>query len=723
MHILLALLGLGGLVLAFWLPDFRDIEGFLEPTVCLVFSLVAAAFLVAAAWRTPLRQAAAWFALVIAGQGLALQLMDAGTSVRYQHYRPVQGTWSAIDMLILTLLALQGLLAVASLRSRGGSIFSWVRAHTGISGALLIGCVMIVLGTFPSRELSLFATELVFSGALILIQFSCLLLGLMSIPGPALTNWGNYLGRFLAPSPGGTTAAIDRVAIISAAWVTCVAVLLVTFSYERHPHIPDEFAYIFHANYFSEGRLGTPAPPVREAVEAYLMDCDDHRCISPVPPGWPAILALGSAAGVPWLVNPVLGGVNVVLLFMLLSRLYGRGTARLGVLLAAASPWYLFMSMNFMTHTFSLTCALVAGLSVVHMHRQQRSRWGIPGGIAIGLLALTRPLEGLMVASVLGLATLFIRGSHFRLGPAAVLAGSSIVTGSLTLVYNYFITGNALHFPIMAYADRVLGPGVNALGFGPDKGVHWGGLDPFPGHGFGDVLVNAFLNLNAMNIELLGWSVGSLLPLALMAGTQARRGFTNPDRWMLLFILLIFAFQSLYWFSGGPDFGARYYYLAVIPLIALTAQAIQNLGASFTSGSLTKSQANAAIISGMLILSIASLTNFTPWRAIDKYHHYRGMRPDIGRLLAREDFSNGLLLLAGKAHPDLNSALVYSAIDPYSDSPVIAWDRSREIRQRLLHAYPDRKVWLIDGPSRTGAGYRIVAGPLAASELLRQDEP
>lgn len=722
MHILLALLGLGGLVLAFWLPAFRDAEGFLDPTVCLLFSLATAAFLLAAAWRTPLRQAAAWFALVIAGQGLALQLIDAGTSVRYQHYRPVLETWSVPELLVLTLLVLQGLLAFAASRTRIGSILGWIRTHTGISGALLIGCLMVVLGTFPSRELPLFATELVFSGMLILIQFTCLLLGLMSIPGQALSNWGNYLGRFLAHTPEGTGAAIDRVALLGAVWVTCITVLLVTFSYERHPHIPDEFAYLFHANYFSEGRLATPAPPVNEAVEAYLMDCDDNRCISPVPPGWPAVLALGSAAGVPWLVNPVLGGINVVLLFMLLNRLYGRGTARLGVLLVAASPWYLFMSMNFMTHTFSLTCALVAGLSVVQMHREQRSSWGIPGGIAIGLLALTRPLEGLMVASVLGLATLFIRGSYFRLGPAIVLAGTSIVTGSLTLVYNYLITGSPMDFPIMAYADRVLGPGVNALGFGPDKGVHWGGLDPFPGHGFGDVLVNALLNLNAMNIELLGWSVGSLLPLALMTATRARRGFTNPDRWMLLFILVIFAFQALYWFSGGPDFGARYYYLAVIPLVALTAQAIQNLGASFSTGSLTTSRANAAVISGVVVLSIASLTNFTPWRAIDKYHHYRGMRPDIGRLLAAGDFSNGLLLLGGEAHPDLNSALVYSAIDPYSQDPVIAWDRSEEIRQRLLQAYPDRKVWLIDGPSRTGAGYRIVAGPLAASDLLTQGD-
>jgi len=117
-------------------------------------------------------------------------------------------------------------------------------------------------------------------------------------------------------------------------------------------------------------------------------------------------------------------------------------------------------------------------------------------------------------------------------------------------------------------------------------------------------------------------------------------------------------------------------------------------------------------------LSLGAVISFVPWRAIDKYHNYRGMNPGMRTMLEEQDFDNALLLINGEAHPDLNSALVYTALDPYGDKPVIAWNRDPEVRQRLLEAYPDKNVWLVEGPSRTGDGYRISAGPLKASELM-----
>jgi hypothetical protein len=31
----------------------------------------------------------------------------------------------------------------------------------------------------------------------------------------------------------------------------------------------------------------------------------------------------------------------------------------------------------------------------------------------------------------------------------------------------------------------------------------------------------------------------------------------------------------------------------------------------------------------------------------------------------------------------------------------------------LRQAYPDRPLWILDGPTKTGDGYRVAAGPLA----------
>jgi hypothetical protein len=71
--------------------------------------------------------------------------------------------------------------------------------------------------------------------------------------------------------------------------------------------------------------------------------------------------------------------------------------------------------------------------------------------------------------------------------------------------------------------------------------------------------------------------------------------------------------------------------------------------------------------------------------------------------------------------PDYMSASPYNPVDLRADAPVFAWDASAEVRRRVLEAYRDRPVWVVDGPSQTGQGYRVVAGPLAAEQLMREN--
>jgi len=44
-------------------------------------------------------------------------------------------------------------------------------------------------------------------------------------------------------------------------------------------------------------------------------------------------------------------------------------------------------------------------------------------------------------------------------------------------------------------------------------------------------------------------------------------------------------------------------------------------------------------------------------------------------------------------------------------------DRSPEVRAQALQAYADRPVWIVEGPSITGGGYEVIAGPLPAGEF------
>jgi len=117
-----------------------------------------------------------------------------------------------------------------------------------------------------------------------------------------------------------------------------------------------------------------------------------------------------------------------------------------------------------------------------------------------------------------------------------------------------------------------------------------------------------------------------------------------------------------------------------------------------------------------VVLVAAALLLYVPSRALGKYHNFRGMRADVRTLARSSGFGRSLVLVRGPRTPDYASAAVYNPVDLRADVPVYAWDRSPDVRARLLDAYPDRTVWILDGPTLTGGAYRIAAGPLTPAE-------
>jgi hypothetical protein len=265
----------------------------------------------------------------------------------------------------------------------------------------------------------------------------------------------------------------------------------------------------------------------------------------------------------------------------------------------------------------------------------------------------------------------------------------------------------------MEWTDRYMGVNSNAMGFGPDRGAGWE-LDPNPGHSVFDAIVNSNLNITAINTELFGWGTGSLLLVLLRFVIWPWR---RADTLMLACIATVFTAHFFYYFSGGPDFGARYWYLMIVPLIALSASGLGALRARESEGG-PHPRASFAVTA----LVVISLLTFMPWRAIDKYHHYLGMRGDIRSLRAELSPARSLVLVRGRHSPDFASAAIYNPIDLVNaDAPVFAWDSDAGQRARLLAQYADRPVFIVEGPALTGRGYEVVEGPLTAQSLLERD--
>ncbi|MEO6444513.1 MAG: glycosyltransferase family 39 protein, partial [Gemmatimonadaceae bacterium] len=454
---------------------------------------------------------AAWLLLLVAGQASAISLLQAGPGVAYPHYQ-FSRLLSAPYIMATAVLLLQAAAVLWGLRGAWTEGYRWLRQHAGAPALLMGAALLAVLSAAASRDPRYFAAELLLAFAVQLSALATVLLLARSLDDEACRRTGRRLLRVLGGEGEGATAiAPDRWAWPLAMLVVVVCAFLAIVVYEGVPHVPDEIVYLLQARYFAAGLVQLPAPPVPAAFDIDLMYYDADRYFSPVPPGWPAILSLGVRLGVPLLVNPLLSGVSVLLLYALLRRLGTQRAARLGTLLLASSPWFLFLGMSLMTHAATLACTLAAALGIAEA-RQRRAAWPAAlAGLAVGMVGLIRPLEGLAVALVLGVWSLTASSPIFRLLPSMALTAVTVAVSALIRPYNAALTGSAQQFPIMMYVNKYYAPGANDLGFGPDRGMGWGGLDPWPGHGLRDVVLNSMLNGAALNMELFAWACGSLV--------------------------------------------------------------------------------------------------------------------------------------------------------------------------------------------------------------------
>ena len=648
-----------------------------------------------------------------------LRLIQAGKNMGYQHYLPLDEMFQGATLLAAVFIILQAVFVIVGIAARRERLVAGLKMVFKPWQLVVLGIAIALTSATVSESREFYVGELAMASFICLVQVGNAALVAVSLSDASLEGfWRRFtrlvLGGSERQSPKRNNP--NRLVWLAALWVLASSAALNLLVYQDHPHIPDEVAYIYQARMLARGQLSMPAPPVPEAFAYYLMEIDGSRWFPTPPVGWPAALALGTVLGVPWLVNPMLGAANLVLVYLVLGELYDRKLARISVLLLSLSPWFIFMGMNFLTHTFTLTCALLAVLGIVRARQTGRARWAWAAGLALGVCSLIRPLEALIMAGLLGVWAIGFGGERL---PARSFAGFVAATGlvaALIFPYNQQLTGSWKVFPINSYTDKHFGVNSNAYGFGADRGMGWP-IDPFRGHGVADGVVNANLNTFQINTELFGWSMGSLWPFFVFL---LLKKYHKTDLLMLALIAAIFTAFFFYYFSGGPDFGARYWYLMIVPLVALSARGLIELttriASLFEGGALTAARVWLAVA----CLSLMALVNFFPWRAIDKYFHYLDMRPDVRQLARQTPFGRSLVLIQGNEQPDYASAAVYNPLDFEADMPVYAWDRSLDVRNELLNSFPDRNVWILGGPSQTGNGFQVLVGPVPASQLLGQ---
>jgi hypothetical protein len=702
------------------------------PTASLRWSLAAiglALALPAVAEDTQWKSAVRWTAVAFIGQACSLQLIEAGNVVRLQLFYGWGDVLRSFRLLFLLIIVLQGLVVLWGIRRTWPNLAQSLRTSFGwrqiaiFAGALSFAAVTVSPSLVQSLvngglagKLAIYGSKLALGLWILVINALNLSLAAHSIPAGL---WQLIVARW-------ERADRRRLPLWCALWVVVASSLLAWIVFSRMPHIPDEVAYLFQAKYIAGGHLSLPSPPDPPAFYYPFQIVNGEKWYNGMPIGWPVFLALGVKLGVPWLVNPVLGGLAILLAYALISRVYDRKVAEGVALLLAASPWLIYLSASLMPHSVSLVLSLLAFLSVYFARSRGSIGWAVIAGLSCGSLLHIRPLEAVIVAATAAVWWLGVGWARLRLVPLGVAALAGLALTALLLAYNHAMTGDALRMPVNICMELGSYPGANRLGFGRDIGnLGWTNLDPLPGHGPIDVLVNSNQNAYMLNFETFGWSCGSMLfVFVLLAEAHWRR---DALMWGILFS--VWAGTSLYWFSGGPDFGARYWYLMIVPLAALTVRGAQELATRWRvpDSSQPPGITSQRVWAFVGLASFLGCISLIPWRAIDKYRNYRGVSAEVRNLARENHFGKSLVFVRGEpSRLPWSSSPFYSAFvlnparfDRDAPATIYVRDLGSESRARIQSYYSDRAVWILDGPSLTGSGFRVVEGPLPPQAASR----
>jgi hypothetical protein len=448
------------------------------------------------------------------------------------------------------------------------------------------------------------------------------------------------------------------------------------------PRLTDSISALFQAKIFLRGALSLPLPP----EEGFFLfpgmlsfKAGVGRWSSMYPPGWPALLAPAAALGVPWLLNPLLGGLLAVSVSLLGEELYGSRVGRIAGLFTILSPFVTVISATHLSHTATALFCCLAFWATLRMVRRGNVKWGMIAGLSWGTAFLCRPLTALVLGIVFSLGLLPSWRSllrHWRsTALALLLCGAAVL---LLAAYQHAITGDPLT------PGHKIGLGrFGTLGFGPidDRISHT------PRYGAEHTL----LRIESVGARLLGWPISALL---LCAASFLPGRSRREDWWLLaapLSLLTVFATFHYY----EVFFPGRYLFASVPMLLILAARGWTSI-------------ADLLRRAGPALPGAAAAACITFGAAVSSPAYFSGYGQDFGdvesllpRVVEAYDIDNAVVFMdsPGECSSEnfwnqdyYGTGFLRNSID--LDGEIVYARSSREKSRRLMDRYPGRSYYL-----------------------------
>ncbi len=257
-----------------------------------------------------------------------------------------------------------------------------------------------------------------------------------------------------------------------AAGVVLLRLLLLPLVEVPYPQLArDEFSYLLGADTFASGRLTNPPHPHFESFQS------PHIIFHPTyaskyPPGQALVLGLGE-----WMVHPWAGVLLSVGALILAAGWAARGWLPPSYALLATTLLALRVGLlSYWANSYwggavaAVGGALLLG-ALARLRNGPKLAPGILLGVGLGIMALSRPLEG-FIFSVAALSVWAFpllagrRGARFRPLIPALACSAAVVSATLMWLayYQYAVTGDPLRTPYQVWNDAHQSDGVNFRG-------------------------------------------------------------------------------------------------------------------------------------------------------------------------------------------------------------------------------------------------------------------
>lgn len=401
----------------------------------------------------------------------------------------------------------------------------------------------------------------------------------------------------LLPSRTTTTTKHRNITLVAVAIVFALVLSAKFLILHNSPTMDDENVYRFSARLLLHGELSVPTNiPGEFFGQRWGVHYHNGRLYPMYSFGWPAILAVGYAIRMPWIISPLIA-VGVLLLTLdFARRVFSEPVARLATLLFLTSPLLILTAATDLSPPSAAFCALATAVCAHRYTEDTRVRWLWIAGIAAGVAFQIRQLNAIAMAVPFFLYLFYQLWRSRKVLRIAALVVPVLLSAALYLTINYVMTGDPL---LTSYSREFASRGVTGgtvIGFGANYPIQVGGTGI---HTFGQGTLNSCLNLIHFNIWLLGWPLSLLLPLLAP--------FNVWTRLCLAALTLEAALYTTFYSPGLSVTGPTYLFDSGAFLVVLTAAAIVRAGAWYRSQPLAARamSAQGAFVTAIVIVNLA----------------------------------------------------------------------------------------------------------------------